>query len=238
MTTDNDIKNYDKFVITDDAKLHYKNSIDWYFTKYLTYHVYSRYLFVTFLIFVVASFLIYKTASLSISIKQYPFPIFFEDGMKYFAHINPLKVEGDNINQSFARYILKAFLKRIEDFDKQSIKPQNLENRLNFIKNLSSLKVFQEYFSVISIDENPNSPLLKYRYSNTRNIEIQKVEFNKWYVVPTFAKIYYTVYDTVDEKEQVTQKEAEFNFLMPTINKEFITLNNKFYFLITNLTIK
>ena len=216
-------------------KLYYDNMLTWYFRKYLKNYTYVRYLCVVVIFFVLAAFLIYQTSTLDRQVKRYPFPIYFEDEVNYFAKIKSVGQFSENLNFSLARYIITKYLQKSEEFHPTSIDPKSLESRLTFIKSLSSSKVFQEYFEFVDIDKNLNSPLLKYRYGNSRTINIDKIEFAIDVDVPYSAKVYYTISENVDSKTSVIHKNVKIQFFMSIVNKDFMNSGKQFSFLITDL---
>lgn len=222
--------------ITTINKSYYEGMLPWYFRKYLKNYTHVRYLFVIAIFFVVAAFLIYQTSSTVQEVKRYPFPIYFEDEVNYFAKIKSIESVDETINFSLARYVLTKYILRSEEFDSNSIDPKPLEARLNFIKSISSSKVFQEYFKFIDIEKNLDSPLLKYRYGNSRSVIIDKIEFATDVNVPYSAKVYYTVNEILNNVKNTIQKNAEIKFFMSAVNKDFVKSGKQFTFLITDFT--
>lgn len=77
---------------------------------------------------------------------------------------------------------------------------------------------------------------MKYRYKNSRIIEINNLEFLKNVNVPSYAKVSYRVRSLIDDKETSEEKVAEIDFFMSEINKRFIDSKKSINFLITNYT--
>jgi type IV secretory pathway component VirB8 len=215
---------------------YYDEALDWFFFKYVNINIYVRYTLVVTIIFILAAFITYKTAKFDYQVKNYPFPIYFDNEVEYYPKIQSTGIKNENINLSIARYLIINYLKTREEFDSNSLNPEKLNERLNYINNVSSLKVFQKYFKFINIDNNPESPLLKYRYKNSRIIVINDVEFLKNVNVPSYAKVSYKVRSLIDDKETSEEKVAEINFFMSEINKRFIDSKESINFLITNYT--
>jgi type IV secretory pathway component VirB8 len=215
---------------------YYDEALDWFFFKYVNINIYVRYTLVVTVIFVLAAFVIYKTAKLNKEAENYPFPIYFDNAVEYYPKIQSTGIKNENINLSIARYLIINYLKMRGEFDYNSLNPEKLNERLNYINNVSSLIVFQKYFKFINIDNNPESPLLKYRYKNSRIIDINDVEFLKNVDVPSYAKVSYTVRSLIDDKETSEKRVAEINFFMSKINKRFIDSKKNINFLITNYT--
>ena len=220
--------------LIEEDKIYYTNALEWYFVKYLKNYIYVRYLFIVITIFAIAASLIYKTSLYDQEVKRYPFPVYFKDEINSFSNIKNISHENENIHVSIAKYMITKYLKKVEEFDFNSIRPEELKKRLNFIKNLSSLKVFQKYFQFVDIEENCNSPLLKYRYDNSKTIKIDKIIFKKDVNVPSSAVVHYTVYDKFYSKENLIKKNVEIKFLMSTIDKDFINSGKRLNFLITD----
>ncbi|MFK7761417.1 MAG: hypothetical protein AB8B46_04855 [Candidatus Midichloriaceae bacterium] len=215
---------------------YYEEALDWFFFKYVNVNIYVRYTLIVTIIFILAAFVTYKTAKFNKQSKNYPFPIYFDNAVEYYPKIQSTGIKNENINLSIARYLITNYLKKREEFDSNSLNPEKLNERLNYINNVSSLIVFQKYFKFINIDNNPESPLLKYRYKNSRIIEIDNVEFLKNVNVPSYAKVSYRVRSLIDNKETSEEKVAEIDFFMSEINKRFIDSKKSINFLITNYT--
>jgi hypothetical protein len=217
-----------------DEESYYSESLKWYLYKYVNNYIYVRYFFVFVIMFGISAFLIYQTSKVNSDQERYPIPIYFENEVDYFSNIKSIAYDGDNINIDVARYILMKFLKKSQNFDLNSVEPNNIQERLTFIKNLASLSVFQEYFKSIDIESNPETYLLKYMYSDTRYINIENIEFVNEDKVPASAMIYYTAKENLEGKMKDIKYKAHFKFFMSVVDKNFIESKKKFNFLITS----
>lgn len=229
------IKQSNNGTLVDENQAYYIQALKWYFAKYLKDYIYVRYLIIVVIFLGIATFLIYKTSASIQEIKRYPFPVYFKDEVKFFSNLKRIGNQNENVNVSIAEYMITNYLKKMEEFNMHSLEPENLKKRLNFIRNLSSLKVFREYFRLIDIEENYNSPLLKYRYDNARTIKVDKIIFEKGTTAPFSAKAYYTLYDKLDNKESAIKKSVEIRFLMSAVDENFISSKKALNFLITDL---
>lgn len=212
----------------------YQRSLGWFLYKYVNVNMTVRLLIIVVVIFCVASILIINTANISKESQRYPFPIYFDNEVEYYPKIQSIGKKSENINLAIAKHLIINYLKMREEFDENSLIPEKLDEKLNYINNVSSLKVFQKYFKFINIDDNADSPLLKYRYKNSRIIVIDKVMFLKDVTVPSYAKVYYKIHSLIDKKENVENKTAEITFFMSEINKKFIDSKQDLNFLITD----
>ena len=218
----------------EESNIYYTHALEWYFTKYLKNYIYVRYLLIVVIFLGISTFLIYKTSLTIQETKKYPFPVYFKDEVKFFSNLKKISHSNESINISIVKYMITNYLKKVEEFNVNSMDPDELKKRLNFIRHLSSLKVFREYFRLIDMEENYNSPLLKYRYNNTRTIKVDKITFGKGVTTPSSAKVYYTIYDNLDDKKNIIKKSAEIKFLMSIIDKDFIDSKKTLTFLITD----
>ena len=212
----------------------YQKSLEWFLYKYVNVNITLRLLLIIVLVFFTAAILILNTANITKESQRYPFPIYFDNEVKYYPKIQSIGKKGENINLSAAKYLIIHYLKMREEFDASTLIPEKLNEKLNYINNVSSLKAFQKYFKFIDIDNNPESPLLKYRYKNSRIIVVDDVIFPKDVIVPSYAKVNYRVYSLIDEQKSVEKKTAEITFFMSEINKKFIDLRQDLSFLITD----
>ncbi len=212
----------------------YQRSLKWFLYKYVNINATLRLLLIVVVIFFIAAMLIINTANVTKESHRYPFPIYFNNEVKYFPKIQSIGNKNENINLSVAKYLIINYLKMREEFDENSLIPEKLNEKLNYVNNVSSLKVFQKYFKFINIDDNPDSLLLKYRYKNSRIITIDKVVFSKDVIVPSYAQVYYKVHSLIDKKENIENKIAEITFFMSEINKKFIDSKQDLNFLITD----
>ena len=212
----------------------YQGSLKWFLYKYVIINTTLRLLLIVVVVFFISAMLIINTANVTKESQRYPFPIYFNNEVKYFPKIQSIGNKKENINLSVAKYLIINYLKMREEFDENSLIPEKLNEKLNYVNNVSSLKVFQKYFKFINIDDNPDSPLLKYRYKNSRIITIDKVVFSKDVIVPSYAKVYYKVRSLIDKKENIENKIAEVTFFMSEINKKFVDSKQDLNFLITD----
>ena len=122
---------------------YYDEALDWFFFKYVNINIYVRYTLIFTIIFVLAAFVIYKTARLNKEAVNYPFPIYFDNEVEYYPKIQSVGIKNENINLSIARYLITNYIKTRGEFDYNSLNPEKLNERLNYINNVSSLRVLR-----------------------------------------------------------------------------------------------
>ena len=214
----------------------YEQYFQWFFFKYGKIYSLVRQMLVVLCAFVLLTYLIFATARIASVVTQYPFPVYYNSDGNSFLRIKNLPDSGNYINKVYAEYFFKQYLDAYMSFDSESIQENVLENKLNFIYNTSSMMVFQKYLDSLNISKNSKSPLLIYRFNNSRKVEITNISFeNEDVVLPTHAIVGYKVTDIVNNVKTVVNKAARVIFYMSMINEEIINGDKKYSFIITDI---
>lgn len=193
---------------------YYDNIKQWYAFKYFQPYAY----FVYILIFCIMVVPFAKIAT-DLLFEQYepiiiPYPIYFDDEVKYFAAISSIAQKDENMNVSIARYLTEQYVKVRENYSSGLLKQEAWVEMLNKIKMLSSRQVFAQFIKYIDTQENPDSPILKYRTTAERIIEIQSIKFNNYDSIPNLASVIFKASVKKNNKTTVTYYKADLNFDM------------------------
>ncbi len=200
---------------------YFEEARKWYFDKYLvakSQHIYS---FIIAAVLCFSSYVTLKTAMINYEPKTFPMPLYFNNVTSSFLNISPLSQEGDSINISIARYMLTYYVKTRESYNPLKINPSNWFEYISKIRSISSRKAFNEFQSHIDPSVNPDSPIVLYKDSAERSIEVKNILFHGNQLEPDSATV---IFDAIEKNRHDTLKtswKAEIQFNMPDMNNVF-----------------
>lgn len=153
---------------------------EWYVAKYLCEFRNLLYIAVIFIISVYSAYNVYRIAAAYYTIPMVPFAIYFDDDVDNFARIKPISGDKrETISVSLARYMLAEYVVLRESYSRDLLDLANWEALLSKVRSLSSRRVFSDFIHFMNTQENPDSPILKYRFSKKRTITIRNVDFGQ-----------------------------------------------------------
>ena len=203
----------------DDAV--FEDAREWYAQKYLYPHTQLIYVLVAALILAYTVDNIFKILSYEYSTKKYPFPIYMDNQVEYFAKITPLATKHESINYSISRYLISEYVIAREEYQVSHVNKIDWLQNLKWLKASSSRKVFSSYLSYIDVNKNPSSPLLKYKLNTNRIIEIKSITFApllKGDDVPSSASVNFQATEINQYSTQVTSWIANLEFSFEDLN--------------------
>lgn len=225
------LKNIQRYV---DSGQYFEDAKTWYAGKFLM--PYTERAVVLFLgLWVVAgTYLLMKTTVKDFEIKEYPFPIYALDQVKYFPYIKAISEIKEPINISVARYLASDYVKLREGYWSFDYLDENKDFLEKRIAALSSRRMYREYLNFIDPRLNPDSPLIKYKNQVQRNIAIKLVELSGAPGFPERAVITYTATERSAAGEVTTTHMAEMNFTLLDLEKEKKFGSNQIGFTVTS----
>lgn len=199
---------------------YFRDSVQWYCKKFISPIPHWAYIFVIIIFMLYGTYIITTLFLSDLQVKKYPLPIYSVDQVKYFPHIKPLSEKKEPINVSISRYLTSSYVKAREEYNFANIGTEKGEFNKNFINSISSARTSYEYESYIS-NENPDSPIVRYKTFTIRNISIDDVVLVGRWDLPEKALIYYTA-DEIS-KDGSTNREkwiSEITFSMNDLEKK------------------
>ncbi len=207
---------------------YFKQSREWYNEIYIVplsikyfYLIYNIFLGIIF----VASILTpYSLLPMSRSIM---YNILVRDGPDFSATISGNVHNGDD-SQNY-KIVSSAFISMFIDAV-EGYKYESLQTKLRFIKNNATKLIFNKYYDSLSLD-NPNSPILKYQKTDTKNITISSIEHISTkeavvHFVSQTSKNTGIVYETQNYRANIT---FDMDEIMPKTQED-----DRFFFAVTS----
>jgi type IV secretion system protein VirB8 len=165
---------------------YFNDALDWYLFRYIS-PICDR----TLLIFgsIVASVSLYFLVIMVQS--AFPLvvsdPIFIEAGnqAEEFPNLIALKPkkgqpgfdpEIKTVDEAYAKYLISYYIKDREGFDFRSASIEEVNRKINHIRNLSSASEFRNFQNFIDKD-NPKSPIRNFGINISKTIEIDSIKF-------------------------------------------------------------
>jgi type IV secretory pathway component VirB8 len=201
---------------------YFDQAVQWYVRKYITEWRRLLYVMICFVILVPTCYKLYKIANIYYKVDKIPFAIYFDDNVSYFANIQPiLGKKHESITISLARFMLTRYVLTRESFTRDLLQEENWENMLERVRSLSSRRVLDAFVRYMSVHENPDSPILRYRFSGEKKIRVHRVDFGKYSYKPTNAEVYFEELTEVDNMQSITKKKAVINFDISNIKQRY-----------------
>lgn len=122
-----------------------------------------------------------------INASRYPFPIYALDQTKYYSQIHSISNPDESIEMSFAKYFVSTYVQYRENYNYNNFYGPESEAFFNKIKTFSSRKIYREYIDYMDVEQNSDSPIIKYKNKTIRNVVIKKVELRS-----SYAKVYFS----------------------------------------------
>jgi type IV secretory pathway component VirB8 len=198
---------------------YFKEANDWYAGKYL-YPITERAmmaLFAAAAIFALIPIVLLVKASAGIESKV-PFPMIVADTYAHFATIKPLAKSDETAQEAVAKYIIIDYIKSREEYISSAANDSEKRKKLlKKIKSSSAKSVLNEYNNQVN-ENNPYSPINRYKDHTSRLIEIQSFTFLDNDQTSGKAKVIFTATEThISGNKKVSRWEALINFRLPDV---------------------
>lgn len=210
-------KNIQRYV---DSAGYFTDVKEWYAYKYLLPYTLRSYIILILLGVIISFYIMYQLVKQDAELKYVPFPMYAYDTVRYFPNIKPLSDVKEPINISVARYMASQYVKFRESYQYSDFEGENMQNSLSRIKTLSSLKIYRDFADYVDPEENPDSPIIKYKDKTRRVIEIKSVELFGQYDLPERAKVVFEAIEKSKTSQDTTTWMAEINFKMLDLEKK------------------
>lgn len=164
----------------------------WYFEKYLSPRV-DLWAFIVVLCLILVSFYVMRDILRMDGVKiVMKFPIYVENESDEQHYIKSLAEKDKSIDDVFATYMVKRYVMLRESYSPQVLLANNWYNLLMNISAMSTYEVFDAYLAEVLPSRNPDSPVIRLRFSNTLNPYITSVVMSDFSgSKPTSAIVYF-----------------------------------------------
>ncbi len=202
---------------------YFNDASDWYAGKYL-YPVTERSMMFIFAIATLIA-LIPIVSLLNTTIQtnnKIPFPIYVNDSTEHFAVIKPIAQQDESPQMAIAKYLIADYVKSREEYIRKNINGDKLKKLFKKIKFSSTKQVTNEYFSYMS-ENNPYSPITRYKDHTDRLIEIKSLSFLDNDQTSGKAKVIFEATESTNAelsakaKKQISLWEVIITFRLPDI---------------------
>lgn len=153
---------------------------NWYANKYLNRKVEILKIFIS-LVFVVFSFYILKqNFNSSKENEKINFPIYVDGNGQTVHNMKSLFQKGESISEMVAKHMLKRYVRLRENYSPAVLEDDKWRNLLINIYGISTYKSFDEYLAWILPSSNPQSPILRYRFSSSVSTHITSLKITEF----------------------------------------------------------
>lgn len=156
---------------------YFERAKSWYSIRFFYGYTQLFYMLVTTSIIGLSGYIIGDLLLEHYHIKSIPFAIYFDDEVNYYPKITSISDNKLNTNMAISRYLLTRYVVIRESYSNKLLKEEEWTKMLEQIKAISSRKIFNNFVNYMDTDQNPDSPILKYRLNTERIINIISVDF-------------------------------------------------------------
>ena len=193
-------KKHDRYTNNDEDSLnnqirsgqYFFNARKWFVHKYLAPSTERIYAGVMAIGIALTASMITHTAKISSDITQIPFALYSSPLAEDQYRIIPLLQDDLNVDCEVATYLLSHYVKIRETYLPYYATNEGYQKLFEQVKAISSDQVLDRFSTSMNINSNPNSPIIRYKFSISRNIEIQGVKFMPYQERPNAAIVKYS----------------------------------------------
>jgi len=166
----------------------FKDSLSWYFFKYLTPICDRTLLVFGACISMVVLFLLYEMVKISFPlVEEKPIFVSAKDPSLYFPNLIHLKPkEGElgydrnveTVDEAVLKYLVGFYVENRESFDFSEAKVEDVNKKFEYLRQLSTAEEFKRFQAVMSKD-NPESPINFFGKNVIKYIKIESIKMIK-----------------------------------------------------------
>ncbi len=210
-------KNIQRYVETGDYFVDVK---EWYASKYVFPYTIRSYMLVFFICLFCNWYFLDDVSNKVSEIKRMPFPMYAYDSVNYVPVIKSLSEIKEPINISIARYMAGKYVKFRESYSYDDFDGDNRKIVDQRVQTLSSRRIFREFLDYVNPDENPDSPIVRYKNKTKLFVEVKNVELFGQYDLPEQAIVTYDLIEKSNDSESRSTRKAEMIFTMLDLEKK------------------
>lgn len=178
--------------IKQQLESYFVNARDWYFEKYLRQKHQLVFLITAMLTLVVCFQVVGGIIDFIGQKTVLKFPIYVENDSDEQHYIKNLSQPNKSIDNVVAEYMVRRYVTLRQTYYPDLLMKQNWESLLMNLRYMSSHEVFDTLLKKLLPSQNPNSPLIRFRFENIitpyiKDIEMFAYSGNK----PTAATVYF-----------------------------------------------
>ena len=170
---------------------YFKDSLDWYIFRYVNPICDRTIVCFVAIVALIALFFLYQIIDKTFPlVEKIPIVVAAKDESLYAPMIKQLrdKKSKENVDEIFAKYLLSVYINDRESYDYRKSDINELNTKLNRIKNNSSFAEYRNFQDFMSKD-NAASPIHNFGQNVYRIVEIKSVNFIRSEAVGYYNKI-------------------------------------------------
>ncbi len=185
-TINNDLELFNRQV---KSGQYFLNARRWFVNKYFTPSTERIYAGILALAIMVTAIMIMHTAKVSSDVTRIPFALYSSPEVEDMYRIIPLDGGKLTVDGEVATYLLEYYVKMRETYLPYYATNQGYREFFDRVKAMSSDQVLDRFSSQMNLNSNPDSPIIRYKFSIERNIRIQEINFLPYEDKPSSAII-------------------------------------------------
>jgi type IV secretion system protein VirB8 len=163
-----------------DPNDYVNESRDWFFKQYLTPSVDTVKIMIMLIGMIVSLNIAWEIVHMNTKTTIMRFPMYVENTDDANHFIKDLFEPKKSIDEVFAQYMLIRYIILRESYTANLLELPQWKLTLLNISSMSSNKVFDEFLNEMLPSKNPDSPIIKYRFSTSISPVINSVQFTKF----------------------------------------------------------
>ncbi len=216
---------------------YFKESIHYYHSIYTSLLTQRSALFLCMILIICAVFISLDSIRHTFSVIRVPFSIYAKDQVNFIAQIKKIGANAESFEESVVKYFASKYIIVRESYDYNDFLDENIYIVLNKVKSLSTHKIFREFEELIDPNINVNSPILLYKSSVKRVVDISDVKLKSVAGVLEGALVSFTAIELHKDKVIKDNYIAEIEFITPDLYAVFKE-NADFSFFVTSYKAK
>jgi type IV secretion system protein VirB8 len=162
--------------MTNSIGQYIEESRNWFFSKHMKPSVDTVRVIEIALMIIISLSIILSIINRSTETIVMKLPIYVEniDDNNHF--IKNLFEQGKSVDEVYAKYMIERYVRLRENYSPNLLEPAKWSNTLTNISSISSNKAFNDFVNEMLPSKNPDSPLIKYRFSTTIVPVINSIE--------------------------------------------------------------
>jgi type IV secretory pathway component VirB8 len=221
----------------EDMKASIESYIDqgknWYVNKYLNRKVESFKTLLSLVCIVFSVCILHQNLNSSQDNAKINFPIYVDGNGQTVHNMKSLFKKGQSVSEMVATHMLQRYVKLRENYSPSMLEDDKWKNLLINVYGISTYKSFDEYLAWILPNENPQSSVLKYRFSSsvvTHITSVKITEFSNDRPISAVVNFVKTICDTKHYQCLNDNWTASIKFEMSDITQNLVESEKQNFF--------
>ncbi len=206
---------------------------NWYVNKYLNRKVESFKTLLSLVCIVFSVYILNQNLNSSQDNEKINFPIYVDGNGQTVHNMKSLFKKGQSVSEMVAIHMLQRYVKLRENYSPSMLEDDKWKNLLINVYGISTYKSFDEYLAWILPNENPQSSVLKYRFSSsvvTHITSVKITEFSNDRPISAVVNFVKTICDTKHYQCLNDNWTASIKFEMSDITQNLVESEKQNFF--------